>query len=147
MSDIYSRPSVPFDASVTGAPSGLTTMGARIIDIPSGDTVVARAVASEVLAGSGTYAVTLTSPVTPGDYLVFWDDGTVSPDHTAADTLHVTATGAPPPPVAVPYLIDLDQYKSLLGIQAGDTRKDAQVTALLPAVSRAVRNYTGRNFE
>jgi hypothetical protein len=44
-------------------------------------------------------------------------------------------------------IIDLATYKSLMGIQSADTRKDAQITALLPAASRAVRTFTGRNLE
>ncbi len=44
-------------------------------------------------------------------------------------------------------ILTLAEYKSLQGIQSGDTRNDAQITALLPAASRAVRTYTGRQFE
>lgn len=43
-------------------------------------------------------------------------------------------------------LITLADYKSLMGVQAGDTRDDAQVTALLDAATRAVEVFTGRNF-
>lgn len=44
-------------------------------------------------------------------------------------------------------LITLAEYKSLMGVQGADTRKDPQIEALLPAASRAVRTYTGRSFE
>jgi hypothetical protein len=44
-------------------------------------------------------------------------------------------------------LITIEQYKAMQGIQSADTRNDAQITALLAAASRAVRLYTGRNFE
>lgn len=44
-------------------------------------------------------------------------------------------------------LITLSEYKALQGIQAGDDRNDVQISALLPAASRAVRTYTGRQFE
>ena len=44
-------------------------------------------------------------------------------------------------------LITLAEYKDLQGIDPTDTRRDAQIEALLPAASRAVRTYTGRNFE
>src|SRR5688500_10419743 len=44
-------------------------------------------------------------------------------------------------------IIDLDTYKSLMGVQPTDTRKDPQIEALLPAASRAIRTYTGRSFE
>lgn len=44
-------------------------------------------------------------------------------------------------------LLTLAEYKALQGIQAGDTRNDAQIQAILPAVSRLIRTYTGRQFE
>ncbi len=44
-------------------------------------------------------------------------------------------------------LITRTEYKALQGIQPADTRRDAQIDALLPAASRAVRSYTGRNFD
>lgn len=44
-------------------------------------------------------------------------------------------------------LLTLADYKALFGIQAGNTRDDAQISALLPSASRAVRSFTGRNFE
>lgn len=46
-----------------------------------------------------------------------------------------------------PSIITLAEYKSLQGIQAGQVRDDAQISALLPAASRAVRTYAGRAFE
>src|SRR5688572_18214295 len=47
----------------------------------------------------------------------------------------------------MPDLITLAEYKAFQGIQTGDTRNDAQISALLPAASRAVRTYTSRQFE
>lgn len=44
-------------------------------------------------------------------------------------------------------LITLAEYKALQGVQNADDRKDTQITALLSAASRAVRTFTGRNFE
>lgn len=44
-------------------------------------------------------------------------------------------------------LITMAEYKSLLGVQSTDTRDDPQITALLPAASRAIRTFTGRQFE
>lgn len=43
-------------------------------------------------------------------------------------------------------LLTLSDLKSLLGVQAGNTRNDAQYTALLPIVSTAIRSYTERDF-
>lgn len=44
-------------------------------------------------------------------------------------------------------LLTPTEYKALQGLEPTDTRYDAQLTALLPAVSRAIRSFTGRPFE
>ncbi len=44
-------------------------------------------------------------------------------------------------------IITIAEYKAMLGVQTADTRDDPQITALLPAASRAVRTFTGRQFE
>jgi hypothetical protein len=43
-------------------------------------------------------------------------------------------------------LIDTATYKSLMGVQVGDTRDDTRITALLPAASRAITSFTNRDF-
>lgn len=44
-------------------------------------------------------------------------------------------------------LITLAEYKALTGTATTDTRDDAQITALLPAVSRSIRSFTDRTFD
>ncbi len=44
-------------------------------------------------------------------------------------------------------LLTLAEYKALLGINPTLTTYDTQITALLPAASRAVRAYTDRRFD
>jgi hypothetical protein len=44
-------------------------------------------------------------------------------------------------------LLTLTEYKNLAGIPLSDVTYDAQLNTLLPAVSLAIRNFTGRNFE
>ena len=44
-------------------------------------------------------------------------------------------------------IITVAEYKGLMGVGTGDTRDDVQLAALMPAASRAVRQYTGRQFE
>lgn len=44
-------------------------------------------------------------------------------------------------------LINLSEYKALAGVQPADTRNDAQITALLPGATRAIRQFTGRSFD
>jgi hypothetical protein len=72
---IYAAPGASFEATLTGAPTGLAgTLGVRILD-NAGGTTTARATAgiAEFPAGSGFYTVTLTAPTTAGQYSVFWD--------------------------------------------------------------------------
>lgn len=56
-----------------------------------------------------------------------------------APEIAATLTETPTPDENI---LTLVEYKALLG----DDDHDAQVTALLPAASRAVRNYAGRSF-
>ena len=44
-------------------------------------------------------------------------------------------------------LITRAEYKTLVGMSATDTRKDAQIDALLAAASRSVRSHTDRKFD
>ena len=43
-------------------------------------------------------------------------------------------------------LLTPTEYKAYLGIDPTDTRWDAQVTALVPAVTRLIKSYTDRDF-
>lgn len=49
--------------------------------------------------------------------------------------------------MALPDLLTLNEYKSMLGVPSGVFADEGQVTALLGAASRAVRAYTDRRFE
>ena len=44
-------------------------------------------------------------------------------------------------------LLTLSEYKALIGVATSNTRNDAQISALLPAASRAVRLFTDRKFD
>lgn len=143
MADLYALPGAAFETTISGAPTGVP-MGVQIL-ADDGTVVAPRVLADEVLAGSGVYAAALTSPTTEGTYIILWDSGAITPTTTATDVLHVTYTRPTSLPSS-PDFLTLDEYKSFMGIQANDTRKDAQVTALIPSVMRAVSTYTGRNF-
>ena len=43
-------------------------------------------------------------------------------------------------------LITLAEYKARAGIDATDTRNDARITAVIPAVTAAIKNFTERDF-
>jgi hypothetical protein len=93
---IYTPPGATIEATLGGAPTGLTgTLGVRVLD-NAGATTIARATAgiTEFPAGSGFYAATLTAPVVAGQYTIFWDTGTVSPASTASEDLIVTFSPA-----------------------------------------------------
>jgi hypothetical protein len=89
---IYAAPSTTFEATLTGAPTGLVgTVGVRVLDNAGAETV-ARTTAGiiEFPAGSGFYSVSLAAPSVPGSYTVMWDTGTVGPATTFTDDLVVT---------------------------------------------------------
>ena len=89
--------------SFQGSTGGLVgTVGVRILN-SSGTTVKARTTSgiAEPIASSGFYFAsidlsTITNPLVPGRYYVFWDDGSVTPTHIATEDLilHVTTTFA-----------------------------------------------------
>jgi hypothetical protein len=87
------QPSTQFEASLTGAPTGLTgTIGVRVVD-NVGATAVARATTNivETPAGSGFYVARITSPASVGQYSVVWDTGgSLTPTNTAEEDLWVT---------------------------------------------------------
>jgi len=91
---LYIQVNSRFEATATGFATGLVgTLGVRILD-NQGGTTIARTVSGiiELAPGSGSYAATLSAPAIPGDYTVYWDDGQVGPQHSAAEDLIVTTT-------------------------------------------------------
>lgn len=44
-------------------------------------------------------------------------------------------------------ILTIEEYKGFMGVQPGNTREDTQIAALLPAATRAVKNFTGRSFD
>lgn len=101
---IYVQPGLPFEATTSAAPTGLTgTMGVRIIDLPAGTAVLARTTAgiSEQPPGSGIYSVALTAPSAAGSYLVVWDTGGVSPVFASEELRVATSITAVPVPADI----------------------------------------------
>ena len=134
-----------FEATLTGAPTGLVgTMGVRVMD-GVGGTAVARATAGivESPAGSGIYTATITAPAAVGSYVITWDTGVVSPETTATEDLTVTLAGPLGSPWAPDY-VTLAQLKSTLRIT--DTADDAELGYAISAASRAVDHYCRRQF-
>jgi len=91
---LYIQQGTRFEATATGFASGLVgTLGVRIFDNVGG-TTIPRTVSGiiELAPGSGSYAAVLSAPAIPGDYTVYWDDGQVGPQHSAAEDLIVVTT-------------------------------------------------------
>lgn len=80
--------------------SGLVgTLGVRILDTSLSTVVARRTTGIAEFASSGFYVATidltaLTTPLAPGHYFPFWDDGSVTPGHVTAEDLllHKTTT-------------------------------------------------------
>lgn len=145
---IYAAPGGTLEASLTWPLSGLAgTIGVRIIDTPSGSTILARTTSGivENPAGSGLYYFSGTAPTIAGSYSVIWDDGSVAPGHTATDDLIVTYS-APGVLPSGPYLCSLADVKLALQFESDSTQKDAEITALLPTATRILEAYAQRNF-
>lgn len=114
-----------FTAILEGAPTGLTgTVGVRVLSAADDSVSIARTTSgiAEAIAGSGTYEIQLTSPSTPGEYVIVWDDGGTSPADFASEPL--TVGGVAPPPVVTSLVASA-------GLQL------AQSNAVLTAVSSA----------
>jgi hypothetical protein len=91
---IYAQKGAGFEATAQGFDTGLVgTLGVRILDNVGGTTMPrTTAGISELVPGSGLYAVTLIAPQVIGEYTVAWDDGQPGPEHSAAESLTVQST-------------------------------------------------------
>jgi hypothetical protein len=108
-----------FQANVSGFNVGLTgSVGVQIFD-SLGNIVAPRSIAGviEVPLGSGNYVATLVAPLIAGNYLVFWDEGTVTPQTSSAETLAVAAAVAA---VVDPKLIWLRRLTADLAVTESD---------------------------
>ena len=90
---IFAAPGATFYPELDAAPTGLMgTLGVRILRNIDNVEVLPRTTLgiTEAPAGSGHYTAVLIAPVDPGEYSVFWDTGTVTPQTTASEDLTVT---------------------------------------------------------
>jgi hypothetical protein len=146
---IYVVPGDNFEATLSGAPTGLTgTLGVRILD-NAGGTTLARQTSgiSEFPAGSGFYAVTLAAPTDTGQYTVMWDTGTVSPSTTFTDDLVVSGTpfGSGASSASAPFISaqDLVDY---LGRSPTAGTADPGLLIAVDAACDTVRTIAEQNF-
>jgi hypothetical protein len=150
MSDtIYAHPGAVAFSELDGAPTGLVgTIGYRIIRKSDNVEVVARTTAGiiESPAESGRYQATFTAPTAKGEYTVFWDLGTVSPETTTADDLVVTNNLAEVIEGEPGRILTLEEYKARRKKTEASVEADEALEAALLSAEDAVLQYTGRDF-
>lgn len=147
---IYAAGGQTFEATLTGAPTGLVgTLGVQITDGQGGVTL-ARTTAGivEFPVGSGVYTASLTAPATLGSYVLVWDDGAGA---FTGEDLAVTASAPLPPapgletlsPQALCSVADAAAY-----IDSADPVTHADLlTRLINAASSAIRQRAQREFK
>lgn len=122
------------------------TLGVRIIDTPSGSTFLARTTTGivENPAGSGLYEWSGAGPTTAGTWSVIWDDGSLTPGHTAIEELVVTSTAlAAASPAGTDLCTVADVY---LRMETATQPIDTLVQTLITQVSAIVPNKYQRDF-
>jgi len=79
-----------FEITAIGFPPDLLTMGVRVIGA-HGAIVMPRQTAGiqQSTSGSGTYVYQLVAPSLPGQYLIVWDTGQLTPKNVAIEALDV----------------------------------------------------------
>lgn len=125
----------------------LTDPTTPLVDVlnPSNVAVVTDAVPVRESLGSFYYDFDVPSDAPIGEWTAHWTGTIDSSPLSGSDPFSVVAEGSIT--FGSTDLITLAEYRSLMGIGVQDERKDPQISALIPAASRAVRSYTGRTFE
>lgn len=146
---IYAEPEASFEAVASGFPTGLAgTIGVRILDNVGG-TTTARTTAgiTELIAGSGIYAVTLTAPATAAQYSIVWDDGSITaPSDVATEDLTVTAVAPPGAAPADSNLCTLADVRLELEHRGAYTGQDSKITELIPPASKQIMREYEQEF-
>lgn len=137
---MYVNPSTSFEA-VAKFPTGLTgSLGVRIIDNVGGTTLARQTTGiAEYPAGSGIYAVTLTSPGTAGQYSIVWDDGA---GHWADDDLLVTSVNLDSVVGDGNLYITVDDLRAILGT-TGETYDETAIVLACNSASRGIDAFKG----
>lgn len=136
------QPGATFTARTQGWPTGYGsgTIGVAIIRESDEAVITARTTTGITEPETGVYAVTLTAPTSVGDYLIVWT--TVTPAYRAEESLRVSG----PAVLTGSDLCTLADVRLQLQKPSGDTDQDALITDLITAASRAIHQWTGRQF-
>jgi hypothetical protein len=143
---IYAAPGATFTIRLNDAPTGLVgTLGVQVFDSEE-VVVIARTTAgiTEFPAGSGQYVTTLKAPSTAGAYIVFWDDGVISPGTVATEELVVTTS--PPAAIAGSDLTDVASVRQLMQKTTSDKLQDPDIETLIHQASDAIQRHCNREF-
>lgn len=139
----FASPGATFTARTQGWPTGYGsgTIGVAIIRESDETVITARTTTGITEPEAGVYSVTLTAPAAAGDYLIVWT--TVTPAYRAEESLRVagviTTAGSPD-------LCTLADVRLQLQKPTGDTDQDTLIGDLITAASRAIHQWTGRQF-
>lgn len=133
------HPSTSFEF-VAKFPTGLAAvLGVRIIDNVGGTTLARTTGFSEYPAGSGVYAITLTSPGTAGQYSLVVDD---ADGHWATDDLFVTSQDVETVVGDGNLYITVDDLRAILGT-TGETYDDTAIVLACNSASRGIDAFKG----
>jgi len=139
----FAAPGATFTARTQGWPTGYAagTIGVAILRESDESVVTARTTVGITEPDTGVYSVTLTAPSAPGDYLIVWT--TISPVYRAEESLRVDGFV---PVTGSPDLCTLADVRLQLQKPSGDTDQDALISDLITGASRAIHQWTGRQF-
>lgn len=145
---MIAAPSTSREATLTGAPTGLTgTVTFQVIDPPAGTIMVAETTAGITEVDTGVYSKTFTTPTARGQYLILWTNGSV----VVSEELEVTSSGG----TAAAYDVSTDLGKVRLEVGDTDTANpifaDDEITyflteegSVLAAAARACETLAAR---
>jgi hypothetical protein len=145
---IYAAPGATIIATLANAPTGLVgTMGVQILN-SAGAAVLARKTTGivEQPAGSGEYIATLVVPTTAGTYVVFWDNGVISPSTTSDEELIVTWTTPEALAPSGSNLCTLSEVRAVMQKKLSDTISNPLIELMIPSVSENIMRRCGREF-
>ena len=113
---------------------------------PSAVEVASNLVPTRESQGVYAYAYTVAADAPLGVWTARWT-GTINGVPVSGDEQFEVVLAGTIVPAAGADLLTLAEYKALVGVDPTNNKNDAQITALLGPVSRAVRSYADRTFE
>jgi hypothetical protein len=139
---IYAAPDTTTNSFLDGAPTGLVgTLTWKLLNA-DGTVVTAATTAGITEIEPSVYRHSFTSPSTEGDYLIIWTNGSTR----IPEELTVTWSTPEFAATAGGNLTTLEAVRAFMQKGATDTAQDDLIEALIPAASRVIMQWTGREF-